>query len=108
MNALAVAVAVAVVGSAVVGAWWTSWWTSRPTILPERHDKQVVVTLKSELAFSGVLWQSDGESFVLRNAEALAGGDAMPVDGELVLLRGDVAYMQFLSEGTPVGVSGGS
>lgn len=58
-----------------------------------------IVTLKSGEAFRGVLWARDAHVFVLRNAEALGIGEerrAVPVDGEVVILRPDVAYLQFV------------
>lgn len=91
MTALAAVIAVGLLLVGVV------WWTSRPRILRERTRKTVVVTLKSGVTFSGVLWQTDSEAFVLRNAEALAVGErreTAPVDGELVLLRADIDYTQ--------------
>ena len=57
----------------------------------------VVVTLKSGLAFRGVLFDVDDRSFVLRNAEALeqgANGSHVAVDGEVVMARSDVEFWQ--------------
>lgn len=65
------------------------------TVLGQRVRREVVVTLKSNHAYRGVLWEADSHALVLRNA-ALLGGDGarVAVDGELVVLRGDVAYIQ--------------
>lgn len=62
-----------------------------------RHT--TIVTLKSGAAFRGVLYLVDKEAFVLRNCELVeAGSDRIPVavDGELVILRPDVHYLQFV------------
>jgi small nuclear ribonucleoprotein (snRNP)-like protein len=59
-----------------------------------RH--RVVVTLKDGSAFSGVLYQADSEAWLLREAQLDAGPKREPVgvDGELLILRPDVAYLQ--------------
>jgi len=48
-------------------------------------------------SFGGVLWEADDKALVLRNAQALkAGPDStnLPLDGEVVLLMFDVAFIQ--------------
>lgn len=59
--------------------------------------RQALVTLKSGAVFSGVLWDADRESLVLRGTEAVSPGQEpnVSVDGELLILRPDVAYLQF-------------
>lgn len=68
-------------------------------ILRQHLRRNVLVTLKSGVAFGGVLFEADSEAFVLRNAALLeaAGNDRVPtpVDGEMVVLRADIAYLQF-------------
>jgi hypothetical protein len=46
--------------------------------------------------FAGVLFEVDAEAMVLRNAHAVGSPSQgnVPVDGEVVLLRQDVAYLQ--------------
>lgn len=62
--------------------------------------KAVIVTLKSGEAFRGVLFDADRDAIVLRNASVLDGNGTdrtpTPVDGELLVLRADLSYMQFL------------
>ena len=68
-------------------------------LIREHLRKRVIVTLKSGEAFGGVLFSADSEALVLRNAEVLDASStdrqAQPVDGELLILRPDVAYFQF-------------
>lgn len=66
-------------------------------LLRLRLRHRVIITLKSGEAFSGVLYEADSEAVVLRDAEALGAGERgknLVVDGEVLILRGDVAYMQ--------------
>jgi len=66
-------------------------------LLRLRIHKRVLVSLKSGESFAGVLYDADSEAFVLRNAEALGvaeRGAPLPVDGEVVILRADVAFVQ--------------
>ena len=69
------------------------------SVLNRRLRSRVLVTLKSGEAFDGVLWEADSTAYVLRNASlASPSTDPTPttttVDGELVVLVADVAYMQ--------------
>lgn len=60
------------------------------------HD-QVLVTLKDGAAFSAILFDEDGKVLVLRNAEAVGAGENktnLPLDGEVLVLLSDVAYIQ--------------
>ena len=60
------------------------------------HD-QVFVTLKDGAAFSGVLFDEDGKAVVIRNAEAVGAGENktnLPVDGEVIVLFADIAFIQ--------------
>jgi len=70
-----------------------------PSLLVARCRRRVLVTTKTDAAFAGVLYAVDREALVLRQAEALAYGakkDNVPVEGELVVLRTEVAYLQAL------------
>lgn len=63
----------------------------------QRLRRQVIVTLKTGEAFSGVLFDVDKELLVLRKAAMLdfpAAGAETQVDGEVLVLRQDVAYLQ--------------
>lgn len=68
-------------------------------VLNRRVRARVVLTLKSGESFEGVLWEADATAFVLRNVTALSAStnpepNVTPVDGELVVLSGDVAFIQ--------------
>lgn len=61
--------------------------------------KRVVVNL-SDKAFSGVLWAKRGPLLVLRDAELLeAGREPQRVDGEIVIERSQVEFIQVLAGG---------
>lgn len=66
-------------------------------MLKARLRRRVIVTTKTGDAFAGVLFEADANAWVLREAEVLAGGPNrgnLPVDGELLVLAADVAYVQ--------------
>jgi small nuclear ribonucleoprotein (snRNP)-like protein len=90
--AVCVFLAVAAVGAAVV------WWLEERGGLPRGTvRRRAIVTLKTGEAFSGVVFDVDRQAFVLRNAEVVGLGDkrtSVPVDGEVLILRADVAYLQ--------------
>jgi len=59
--------------------------------------RQVIVTLKTGEAFAGILYDVDKELLVLRKATMLDApnpGDIAQVDGEVLVLREEVAYLQ--------------
>ena len=69
----------------------------RDRLLQERVCDKVVVTLKTGAAFSGVLFKADERSLVLRDTQALGAGpagDHLAVDGELILFRSDIDFLQ--------------
>lgn len=69
----------------------------RSRILSERIAQTVIVTLKDGTAFEGVLWDADDRVWVLRNAEAIGagkGGGPLPLDGEVIVLSGDILHVQ--------------
>jgi len=71
---------------------WLFW---RPPCLL----RTVIVNLQSdpELALRGVLWQYRGAWLTLRQAQLLkAGGAPVVVDGEAVIHRANVAFLQVL------------
>ena len=66
-------------------------------LLKARLRSRVVVTLKTGEAFDGVHVELDRQAWVLRNVTLLHGapkGDHLPVDGEVLVLAGDIAYAQ--------------
>jgi small nuclear ribonucleoprotein (snRNP)-like protein len=90
---------VASLAAAVVTAMALAVNTWFRGVLRVRAHKTTLVTLKSGHAFKGVLFAVDRHAIVLRNAEMVEeGGDRIPVpvDGELVVLRPDVAFLQFV------------
>lgn len=92
---LAVVVVLAVTVAALAGWIWSG---SRSGVVAQQARRRVVVTLKTGDAFAGVLYSADRDAFVLVEAVALASGpngtDNVAVDGEVLILRADVAYMQ--------------
>ncbi|MFJ9448169.1 hypothetical protein ACIRRH_41095 [Kitasatospora sp. NPDC101235] len=69
------------------------WW--RRTALRRR----VVVNL-ADKAFAGVLWAKRGPLLVLRDAELLqAGMPAVTMDGEVVIERARVEFIQVVAGG---------
>lgn len=83
---------------AVVGIVMVTWWLCGRrdgSVLPGRVHQVVIVTLKSGDGYRGVLFESDRHAMVLRNTEALnPDGTRVMVDGELIVLRADIAYLQ--------------
>ena len=70
---------------------------SRSRILRARLREQFLVTTKDGAAFSGLLYSLDGTALVIRNAEAIGAAEDksnVPLDGEIIVLLADVAYLQ--------------
>jgi small nuclear ribonucleoprotein (snRNP)-like protein len=60
--------------------------------------RRVIVNTKTERAFRGILWRRRWGYLVLRNAEMLKGrGETVPVDGEVVIERSNVDFIQVVS-----------
>lgn len=89
-------VELAAAGIALTGAAAAAVWPSRDRLLRRRMRATVVATLKSGATFRGVLFEIDGRTVVLRNAEAVGAdpGTRIPVDGEVLLARADVEFLQ--------------
>lgn len=69
----------------------------RSKVLRSRLREQVLVTTHDGASFSGVLFEADDKALVLRNAEAVGAGENktnLPLDGEILVLMWDVAYIQ--------------
>lgn len=62
----------------------------RVVIVNQQHDAQE--------AIRGALWGYRGPWLVLRDAQLLrAHGEAQPLDGEVLVLRSNVAFLQVLT-----------
>lgn len=90
MTALEVVLSVVVL--VLVGV--VAWWVPGDRLVRRRVRKRLVVTLKTGETIGGVLVDGDRWSYVFRQAQMLGGDSAVPVDGELIVARADVAYIQ--------------
>lgn len=62
--------------------------------------RRVVVNPKHGEVMRGVLWESGPEFLVLKGAELLRPrGEVTPIDGDVVIYRANVAFMQVLPVG---------
>jgi small nuclear ribonucleoprotein (snRNP)-like protein len=76
----------------------------RPWMLGRRswkrlEKRKVIVNLKTGAeALRGILWEADGPFLVLRSAELLETGStvARPIDGDVVIERTNVDWIQFV------------
>lgn len=69
----------------------------RSRVLTSRFRERVLVTTKTGATFDGVLYSADKTAIVLRQASAVGEGEDktnLPLDGELILLLADVAWLQ--------------
>lgn len=69
----------------------------RSRVISTRLRDRVVVTLKSGESFGGILFSHDTKALVLRETTALGAGERstdLALDGELIVLLPDVAYIQ--------------
>lgn len=69
----------------------------RSRVLTSRLRDRVIVTTKTGDSFSGILYSHDDKALVLRETQALGAGERrtdLPIDGELIVLMADVAYIQ--------------
>jgi len=59
--------------------------------------RTVVVNLKSGTVFRGVVWRKRFGYLILRNAEMIHGkGERIPVDGEVLIERANVDFIQVM------------
>lgn len=56
--------------------------------------RKALVATKTGLDFSGVLVDADDTAILLRQAGAIDDTGTTPVDGEVLILRQDIAYIQ--------------
>lgn len=69
----------------------------RSRVLRSRFRERVLVTTHDGASFAGVLFEADDKALVLRDAEAVGAGENkanLPLDGEILVLMWDVAYIQ--------------
>lgn len=69
----------------------------RSRVISSRLRERVIVTTKGGDSFGGVLFSHDDKALVLRETQALGAGERstdLPLDGELIVLLPDVAYIQ--------------
>lgn len=67
------------------------------SVIRQRLRERVLVTTKDGASFAGILFQADKKALVLRETQALAAADDksdVPVDGEVIVLLADVAFIQ--------------
>jgi small nuclear ribonucleoprotein (snRNP)-like protein len=57
----------------------------------------VIVSMKTDKAFRGVLWSEHRELLVLRNAVLLEHDQEVDVDGEVVIERANIDFIQVTS-----------
>jgi len=58
---------------------------------------RVIVNLKGQgHSLRGVLWNVADRYLILRQAELLAAGDSKPIDGEVLVERDEVEFVQVL------------
>lgn len=67
-------------------------WPNRYPVL-----RRVIVNTRTDRAFRGVLWRQRGGYLVLRDAEMIQpGGQAVQVDGEIVIGAENVDFIQVI------------
>ena len=68
---------------------WQRLFNRYPTL------RRVIVNTQTDRAFRGVLWRKRAGYLVLRDVEMLkARGETVRVDGEIVIERGNVDFLQ--------------
>lgn len=58
--------------------------------------RSVVVNLKTDKAFRGVLWSKRGPLLIVRQATLYDSGRQLPMDGEVIVERANVDFIQVL------------
>jgi small nuclear ribonucleoprotein (snRNP)-like protein len=60
-------------------------------------NRRVMVNLTSGSAIDGVLWGDRGPLIVLRDANLHSEGGSAPLDGEVIIERDRIAFVQVVS-----------
>lgn len=90
-------VAFIIVPLVLLGAAAVVWWMHRSNVVSSRFREQVVATTKAGDSFAGILFEADRRALVLRQSVAVGAGENrtdLPLDGELILLLADIAFIQ--------------
>lgn len=87
---IAMLVAAAAVVAAAAAAAVYQWQTWRAV------TKREVIVITGETSIRGVLWSRRGPLLVIRNAVVDLRGQGVPADGELVIERRQVNWIQVL------------
>lgn len=69
----------------------------RSRVLSSRFRERVIVTTKAGESFDGLLYSADSKALVMRQVGAVGAGENktdLPLDGELIVLLADVAFIQ--------------
>ena len=64
-----------------------------------RH--RVLLTTRTGRTFAGIVWVRRGPLLILIDAEAVDGGRQVPLDGQLVIDRANVDFVQVLPPEPP-------
>lgn len=88
MDALAIVLALAAL--VLVAATGADAWARRRLALRRR----VMVTTIPGAAFHGILWARRGPWLILRDVTVHADGEAVPADGEVIIDRRIVLFVQ--------------
>lgn len=87
-----IAAALLVLAAAVLGAAWLH--RVPESLLRSSVKRRCLVACKDGQTFSGVLWSADRGCLVLKQAAIVGDGGTASVDGEVLILRADVAFIQ--------------
>lgn len=60
-------------------------------------NRRIVVNLSSGSAIDGVLWDDRGPLVVLRDANLHSDGGSAPLDGDVIIERDRIAFVQVVS-----------
>ena len=63
--------------------------------------RRMLINLKNGKAFSGILWKRDRRLLLLRDAVLFEDGQTRPLDGEIIVDRRDVDFMQIVATQEP-------
>jgi hypothetical protein len=87
VTSIAVILAVVLLGSLAACLYV---WQVEP-----RKRRRAIVNLKSGRSFEAVIWSSRGRYLALRDASLLTGQMQQKVDGEVVIAKTDIEFVQY-------------